>query len=76
MTSVPVEKTRHRANSPVIVEGSALFPTLSNSVGQLYFWTAAWQEGEKSASNDLQAGGYRDFETADEALDWIFDGQA
>lgn len=76
MSSVPVEKTRHRASSPVIVNGSALFAAVANGVGQHYFWTPAWQEGERNASQDLQSGGYRDFETADEALDWIFDGQA
>ena len=35
---------------------------------QAWFWTPEWQEKEKGADQDLSAGRYRDFETAEDLL--------
>jgi len=35
---------------------------------QEWFWTGKWQEGEKEADEDFEAGRYKDFEDIDELL--------
>jgi AbrB family looped-hinge helix DNA binding protein len=35
---------------------------------QAWFWTAAWQEGERQASADIAAGRVRTYESAEEFL--------
>lgn len=39
---------------------------------QAYFWTEEWQSGEKAADKDLAAGRYETFDSAEEAIDWLF----
>lgn len=35
---------------------------------QAYFWSKRWQEGERQAEADVQAGRYRDFDTMEDLL--------
>ena len=41
--------------------------------GQEYYWTKEWQAGELETLAELQAGGGQSFESADEALRFIFE---
>ena len=36
--------------------------------GQAYFWSDAWQEGEREAEEDLRQGRVEQFETLDELI--------
>ena len=38
---------------------------------QAYFWTPAWQRGEREADADIVAGRTRRFATAHEAIAWL-----
>jgi hypothetical protein len=42
------------------------------SRSQSYFWTEKWQAGEKAADEDLAAERYETFESAEDAIDWLF----
>lgn len=39
---------------------------------QAYYWTIAWQRGEKAALEDLGAGRSRTFDDPDAAVRWLF----
>ncbi len=41
--------------------------------GQEYYWTKEWQAGELETLAELQAGGGQSFESADEALRFLFE---
>ena len=43
---------------------------------QAYFWTPAWQEGEREADEDIRAGRVSTFDSADDVVDWLFGPQA
>jgi TRAP-type C4-dicarboxylate transport system substrate-binding protein len=36
---------------------------------QSYFWTKQWQEGERAADEDIQAGRVKVFDSAEELLE-------
>lgn len=38
---------------------------------QAWFWTEEWQEAEREADEDLKAGRYKDFDSTDEAIQWL-----
>jgi hypothetical protein len=38
---------------------------------QLYFWTRRWQEGEREAEEDIQAGRVQEFEDIEDALSYL-----
>jgi hypothetical protein len=44
----------------------------SNTVGQHYFWTDKWQLGERAADHDLRSGNFEEFDSASDAVSWIF----
>jgi AbrB family looped-hinge helix DNA binding protein len=55
----------------VIVEedGSLrLIPKVAIDRSQAYFWTERWQQGERQADQDLQAGRFQDFDTMDDLI--------
>lgn len=39
---------------------------------QTYFWTETWQNDEKTADKDFAAGNYESFESAEDAVAWLF----
>lgn len=44
----------------------------SPAANQAYFWTDTWQNGEKAADKDFAAGNYKSFDSADDAVAWLF----
>jgi hypothetical protein len=55
----------------LVIEGDKAVP-LSKKVidsSQAYFWTSKWQKAEKEASEDLQAGRVKRYNTVDDMLD-------
>lgn len=51
------------------------FPaTRATKASQAYFWTKEWQEGEREADEDLKRGRYKDFDSAEDAIAWLFGG--
>ena len=49
-----------------VVDGQLrLLPKQVIDKDQAYFWTAAWQEGEREAEQDLREGRTEEFETLD-----------
>jgi AbrB family looped-hinge helix DNA binding protein len=52
----------------VCVRGMRLVPA-----DQAWFWTPEWQEGERQASEDLAAGRYVTYDSAEEFLDALDD---
>jgi AbrB family looped-hinge helix DNA binding protein len=38
---------------------------------QAWFWTEEWQKAEREADEDLKAGRYKDFDSADKAIQWL-----
>jgi AbrB family looped-hinge helix DNA binding protein len=55
----------------VIVEADGsvrLTPKVAVDRSQAYFWTHRWQEGERQAEEDLQAGRYQDFASMNDLL--------
>ena len=48
-----------------------LIPHTSIPISQLYFWTKRWQDGEKEASEDIQAGRLYHFNSAEEAVQFL-----
>jgi AbrB family looped-hinge helix DNA binding protein len=58
-----------------VVDGQVhLLPKQVIDKDQAYFWTAAWQEGEREAEQDLRQGRTEQFETL-EALLADLDGE-
>ncbi|OHB75599.1 MAG: hypothetical protein A2Z34_01965 [Planctomycetes bacterium RBG_16_59_8] len=73
--------SRHQVTIPRewIPEGSTLFhgecrddgsivliPHISIPANQAFFWTKRWQEGERTASEDIRSGRVRSFRSADD----------
>lgn len=54
-----------------MVEGdkAVLLPKKVIDSSQAYFWTSKWQEAEKEASEDVQAGRVKRYNTVDDMLD-------
>lgn len=44
---------------------------LSIPRSQAYFWSHAWQEGEKAHLEERQAGHLRSFDTSDDLIRWL-----
>lgn len=42
------------------------------SMAQAYYWTHAWQRGERETQHDLARGDVRVFKTAGEAIQYLF----
>ncbi|MEI2691048.1 MAG: AbrB/MazE/SpoVT family DNA-binding domain-containing protein [Anaerolineae bacterium] len=58
----------------VVVEGDGtlhLIPKVAIDRSQAYFWTQRWQEGEKEAESDLQAGRARRFDSVEAAIEFL-----
>ncbi len=52
----------------VIDEKAVLAPKRLVDKSQAYFWTNKWQEGEKEADRDIEAGRVKVFDNVDELL--------
>ena len=50
-------------------EKAVLLPKKLVDASQAYFWTKEWQEAEKEASEDLEAGRVKTFGTAEELIE-------
>jgi AbrB family looped-hinge helix DNA binding protein len=48
-----------------------LVPQVAIDRSQAYFWTRRWQEGERQAEEDIQAGKVHEFNNVDEAIDFL-----
>ena len=46
-------------------------PPLFVSRDELFYWTAAWQAGERESSAELKAGQARRFASGEELLSWL-----
>ncbi len=58
----------------VIVEADGtvrLVPQIAIDRSQAYFWTRRWQEGEHEADEDLLKGRFHEFETMEEAIQFL-----
>lgn len=64
-----------RASNEVILGGMRQHTVYSTGVGQAYFWTERWQQGERAAENDLRSGQFEEFDNVDDALAWLFDDE-
>lgn len=49
-------------------EKAVLLPKKLVDASQAYFWTKEWQDAEKEASEDIEAGRVKTFDTADELV--------
>ena len=49
--------------------GILLEPVAVVDRSQAWFWTAEWQAAEREATEDIEAGRVRDFDSVDEAID-------
>jgi antitoxin PrlF len=52
----------------VVDEGILLLPKKIVDAGQAWFWTPAWQKGERRASEDIALGRVERFETDEDFL--------
>ena len=52
----------------IVDDKAVLVPKRLVDKSQAYFWTKAWQEGEKEADKDIEAGRVRVFDTAEELV--------
>jgi hypothetical protein len=65
--------------SGMIGEQAGWRPTVRHGVPPLpsrddaYYWTAAWQSGERRSLNDYKTGRYESFENGREAVRWLFE---
>jgi AbrB family looped-hinge helix DNA binding protein len=50
-----------------------LVPKVAIDRSQAYFWTRRWQQGEREAEEDLQAGRYRDFNRMEDLIQSLED---
>lgn len=55
-----------------MTQESGYTPPAAIPVGQEYYWTAAWQAGERETLAELAAGRGTTFDTAEEALRYLF----
>lgn len=60
--------TQHWAPQP----GS---PPVSIRADQVYFWTRAWQQLEREASNDTANGDFMTFDSPRKALHWLMSAE-
>jgi AbrB family looped-hinge helix DNA binding protein len=49
-------------------ERAVLIPKKLIDKNQAYFWTRKWQEGERVADEDIEAGHVRTFDSVDELM--------
>ena len=59
-------------DTSVPAERPAGAPPVMIPAGQEYYWTAAWQAGERETLAELAAGRGKTFDTAEEALRYLF----
>jgi AbrB family looped-hinge helix DNA binding protein len=52
----------------IVAEGILLRPRKVIDATQAWFWTPAWQAGEREAADDLEAGRSTVFDSSDEFL--------
>jgi len=52
----------------VMDERAVLMPKKLVDKSQAYFWTKRWQEGEREADEDIEAGRVRTFDSVDELI--------
>jgi hypothetical protein len=52
-------------------EGSGLRVPLFVPTRQLYYWTKEWQDGEREALADVEAGRTRQFVSGSDAASWL-----
>lgn len=57
-----------------IAVGDVMVQALLVAAEQAYFWTPAWQEKERAADADVEAGRYETFDSMEALLDFV-DGQ-
>lgn len=69
-------KVRAGHSPNVVVSGTTVRPSVVYSVGQSYYWTDEWQKQEDLAAKELREGRYHDFDTAEDAITWLFDDEA
>lgn len=48
-----------------------LVPQVTIDRAQAYFWTRRWQEGEREADEDIQAGRVEEFKDVEEAVAYL-----
>jgi len=48
-----------------------LVPQVAIDRSQAYFWTKRWQEGEREADEDIQAGRVKTFANVEEAIIYL-----
>ena len=59
-------------DTSVSAERPAGAPPVVIPAGQEYYWTAEWQAGERETLAELAAGRGKTFDTAEEALRYLF----
>lgn len=74
--STPLVQSKVRHFQQTDMHGVAKPVTFSATVGQAYFWAPQWQKQEALASKDLREGRFEDFETAEDAISWLFGDEA
>lgn len=42
---------------------------------QDYYWTDEWQRGERDADEDIREGRVTEFDSMDEAIEWLNEGE-
>lgn len=70
--SIPVVNEGNRFS----FSGRSIPRTIAQSPGQAYFWTDKWQAGELAATHDIQHGRTEKFDSAEEAISWLFGDNA
>lgn len=53
------------------VRANANRPVAAVPADQLYYWTRAWQENERVAAAEIEAGHVHSFETPADAVRWL-----
>ena len=52
----------------VVDERAVLMPKKLVDKSQAYFWTKGWQEGERQADEDIEAGRVKTFDSVDDLI--------
>jgi len=53
-------------------DGKIVFvPMVSIPKDQAWFWTKEWQEGEREADEDIEAGRVKKFDDVEDAVKWL-----
>ena len=52
----------------IVDEKAVLIPKKLVDKNQIYFWTKEWQEAEREASEDIEAGRVKTFDSAEELI--------